>query len=81
MHHFDYRNGRLFCEDVPLDAIADAVGTPCYVYSTATLERHYKVLADAFEGSKYLIAYSVKACGNIAVVSTLASLGAGADVG
>ena len=80
MHHFHYRDGRLFCEDVALDDIADAVGTPTYVYSTATLERHYNVLANAFEGSKYLIAYSVKACGNIGVVATLARQGAGADV-
>ncbi len=80
MHHFHYRDGRLHCEDVPLDTIADQVGTPCYVYSTATLTRHYNVLADAFDGSKYLIAYSVKACGNIGVAKTLAGLGAGADV-
>lgn len=80
MHHFDYKDGRLHCEDVPLDKIAEDVGTPCYVYSTATLTRHYNVLAQAFEGSKYLIAYSVKACGNIGVISTLAKLGAGADV-
>ena len=80
MHHFHYRDGRMHCEDVDLAAIADAVGTPTYVYSTATLTRHYNVLADVFEGSKYLIAYSVKACGNIGVVSTLAKLGAGADV-
>ena len=79
MHHFHYRDGRLHCEDVPLDTIADQVGTPCYVYSTATLTRHYNVLADAFDGSKYLIAYSVKACGNIGVAKTLAGLGAGAE--
>ncbi len=80
MHHFSYQNGVLRCEDVSLDAIAQAVGTPCYVYSSATLTRHYNVLAEAFEGSKYLIAYSVKACGNIGVIATLAKLGAGADV-
>ena len=80
MHHFDYKQGRLHCEDVPLDAIADDVGTPVYVYSTATLTRHYNVLAQVFEGSKYLIAYSVKASGNIGVIKTLAELGSGADV-
>ncbi len=80
MHHFNYVDGRLHCEGVPLEDIAREVGTPTYVYSTATLERHYKVLSEAFDGSKYLIAYSVKACGNIGVVSTLAKLGAGADV-
>lgn len=80
MHHFNYVDGRLHCEGVSLEEIANQVGTPTYVYSTATLERHYKVLSEAFEGSKYLIAYSVKACGNIGVVATLAKLGAGADV-
>lgn len=80
MHHFNYVDGRLHCEGVDLEDIANQVGTPTYVYSTATLERHYKVLSEAFEGSKYLIAYSVKACGNIGVISTLAKLGAGADV-
>nr|HPG89024.1 diaminopimelate decarboxylase [Hyphomicrobium sp.] len=50
MHHFHYVNGRLHAEDVSLSAIADDVGTPFYVYSTATLERHYEVLANAFSG-------------------------------
>ncbi|MEM6627342.1 MAG: diaminopimelate decarboxylase [Pseudomonadota bacterium] len=80
MHHFDYRGGRLHCEDVALDDIADAVGTPVYVYSTATLTRHHGVLADAFKDMSCLIAYSVKANGNLGVVATLAQLGAGADV-
>ena len=80
MHHFDYKQGELHCEDVALSAIADAVGTPAYVYSTATLTRHIRVIAEAFDGLSSLIAYSVKANGNLAVLATLARHGAGADV-
>ena len=80
MHHFEYKSGRLHCEDVPLDAIADAVGTPVYVYSSATLRRHARVIAAAFEGMECLIAYSVKANGNLGVLKTLAAEGCGADV-
>ena len=79
MNHFAYRVGRLHAEDVDLTLLADGVGTPLYVYSTATLERHYRVFADAFPPDA-LIAYSVKANGNLAVLKTLARLGAGADV-
>ena len=79
MNHFAYRDGRLFAEDVDLTALARAVGTPFYCYSSATLERHYRVFADAFPKSA-LIAYSVKANGNLGVLRTLAMLGAGADV-
>ena len=80
MRHFDYQDGEMFAEDVPLRRIAEAVGTPVYVYSTATFERHYSVFADSFADTKSLIAYSVKANSNIAVLATLARLGAGADV-
>jgi len=80
MRHFDFKDGEMFAEDVALREIAEAVGTPAYVYSTATLERHYTVFAKAFEGQETLIAYSVKANSNIAVLATLANLGAGADV-
>jgi diaminopimelate decarboxylase len=80
MHHFDYRDGRLHCEEVDLAKLADAVGTPCYVYSTATLQRHARVIAAAFEGQDCLIAYSVKANSNLAVLATLAAEGCGADV-
>lgn len=79
MNHFDYRDGALFCEDVPLEEIANAVGTPAYVYSSATLERHYHVFKEAFAPRDPLVAYAVKANGNIAVIATLAKLGAGAD--
>ncbi|MEM7004335.1 MAG: diaminopimelate decarboxylase [Pseudomonadota bacterium] len=80
MHHFHYRNGTLHCEDVDLAAIAETVGSPVYVYSTATLRRHAQVIAGVFDGLDCLIAYSVKANGNIGVLGTLAAEGYGADV-
>ncbi len=79
MNHFEYRDGRLHAEDVDLKVLAEEVGTPFYCYSSATLERHYRVFAGAFPKGT-LIAYSVKANGNLAVLKTLAKLGAGADV-
>jgi diaminopimelate decarboxylase len=80
MHHFDYRAGVLHAEAVDLPALADAVGTPFYCYSSATIERHYKVFAGAFSGAGALICYALKANSNQAVIATLAKLGAGADV-
>jgi diaminopimelate decarboxylase len=79
MNHFRYRDVVLHAEDVALDALAEKVGTPFYCYSSATLERHYQVFAGALPGDS-LIAFSVKANGNLAVLKTLARLGAGADV-
>jgi diaminopimelate decarboxylase len=82
MNHFEVRDGELACEGVSLAAIAEAVGTPVYVYSTATLERHYTVFRDAMAGigrGEPLIAYAVKANSNLSVLKTLADLGAGAD--
>ena len=80
MHHFDYRDGRLYAEDVDVAALAEEVGTPFYLYSEATLRRHVRVFAKAFEGADPLIAFSVKANSNLAVLRILASEGAGADV-
>ncbi|MEM9668147.1 MAG: diaminopimelate decarboxylase [Pseudomonadota bacterium] len=80
MHHFHYRNGSLHCEEVDLADIVEAVGTPVYVYSTATLRRHARVIATVFEGMDCLIAYSVKANGNVGVLATLGKAGCGADV-
>ncbi|MGN6117527.1 MAG: diaminopimelate decarboxylase [Nitrobacter sp.] len=80
MRHFDYRDGVLHAEDVNLAALAEAVGTPFYCYSTATLERHYRVFADAFAGVDHLVCYAMKANSNQSVLRTLAKLGAGADV-
>ncbi|MBW8709230.1 MAG: diaminopimelate decarboxylase [Alphaproteobacteria bacterium] len=79
MNHFQYKDGVLCAEGVRLDALAQKVGTPFYCYSTATLERHYKVFAAAVPAGS-LVAYAVKANGNMAVLRTLARLGAGADV-
>src|SRR6266566_726196 len=80
MNHFDYRNGVLHAEAVDLSELADAVGTPFYCYSTATLERHYRVFSDAFADQKALVCYAMKANSNQSVLRTLAKLGAGADV-
>jgi diaminopimelate decarboxylase len=79
MNHFAYRSGVLHAEDVDIAALAEKVGTPFYCYSTATLERHYRVFEAALPKGT-LIAFSVKANGNLAVLRTLAKLGAGADV-
>jgi diaminopimelate decarboxylase len=80
MNHFDYRNGVLHAEAVSLADLAQAVGTPFYCYSTATLERHYRVFSEAFAGEKVVVCYAMKANSNQSVVRTLARLGAGADV-
>ncbi|HEY4995140.1 MAG TPA: diaminopimelate decarboxylase [Aestuariivirga sp.] len=80
MHHFAYKSGILHAEDVNLVELANDVGTPFYCYSTATIERHYKVLDEAFKGTEHTICYAVKANSNQAVIKTLAALGAGMDV-
>ena len=80
MHHFAYRDGVLHAEAVNLATLADAVGTPFYCYSNATIERHYKVFAGAFADVDALVCYAMKANSNQAVIATLARLGAGADV-
>ncbi len=82
MNHFHYRNGLLHAEDVAIPEIAALVGTPFYLYSTATLTRHYRVFADALaaEGLRATVCFAVKANANLSVLRTLANLGAGADV-
>jgi len=80
MDHFLHRGGVLHAEDVPLPEIASAVGTPFYVYSAATLTRHYRVLQEALEGMPHLICYAMKANSNLAVLRLMANLGAGMDV-
>ena len=80
MNHFEYRDGTLHAEDVSVAEIAAAVGTPFYCYSSATLERHYRVFADAFADLDAMVCYAMKANSNQAVLTTLARLGAGADV-
>jgi diaminopimelate decarboxylase len=80
MDHFLYRDGTLHAEDVPLPEIAEAVGTPFYVYSTATLTRHYQLFKDALDGVPNMVCYAMKANSNQAVLKVLADLGAGMDV-
>jgi len=80
MHHFTYKDKRLYCENVPIAKIVEAVGTPFYLYSYATLKRHYLAFAAAFEGVKKLICYSAKANTNLAVLKLFATLGCGLDI-
>jgi diaminopimelate decarboxylase len=80
MDFFRYRDGELYCEDVPAEKIAAEVGTACYVYSKATFLRHYRQIAEAFAPLKATICYSVKSCGNINILKLLASEGCGFDV-
>lgn len=80
MHHFDYRNDDLYCEDVPLKRIAEEFGTPCYVYSHSTLTRHFQALDEPFASVPHFTCYSVKACSNIAILRLIANLGGGFDI-
>ncbi|HXZ16653.1 MAG TPA: diaminopimelate decarboxylase, partial [Roseiarcus sp.] len=80
MRHFAYRDGVLGAEDVPLPDIGQAVGTPFYCYSHATIERHFRVFCEAFAGQDAFVAYAMKANSNQAILRTLAALGAGMDV-
>ncbi|MBK1640646.1 diaminopimelate decarboxylase [Chromatium okenii] len=80
MDHFIARAGILYAEDVPLTAIADRFGTPCYVYSRATLERHWRAFDRAFRDRRHLICFAVKANANLAVLNVLARLGSGFDI-
>ena len=80
MDHFLYRDGALHAEDVPVAEIAAAVGTPFYVYSTATLLRHFQLFDEALEGLDHLVCYAMKAASNQAILKTLAQAGAGMDV-
>lgn len=80
MDHFEYRDGRLFAEDVDLTALAADHGTPCYVYSAATITRHYRVFDEALGSHPHLICYAVKANSNLGVLGLLADLGSGFDI-
>jgi diaminopimelate decarboxylase len=80
VNHFRYRAGALYAEGVPLTKVADAVGTPTYVYSTATLERHFRVLSDTFGGEPHLVCYSVKASSNVSLLRLFVRLGSGFDI-
>jgi len=80
MHHFHYRDNRMFCEDVPVLEIAENVGTPFYLYSHATLRHHFLTFQKAFEGVPHLICFSAKSNSNLAVLRLFASLGGGLDI-
>lgn len=80
MDYFNYRDGVLYAEDVPLSRIADEHGTPCYVYSKATFERHFRAYTEALGSHPHVICYAVKANSNLAVLGLLAKLGAGFDI-
>jgi len=80
MNHFKYRENALYCEDVPVKEIAARIGTPFYLYSHATLKRHFQVFNEAFEGVEKLICYSAKANTNLAVLKLFADLGCGLDI-
>ncbi len=80
MDYFDYRNGRLFAEELELAALAAEYGTPCYVYSRATIERHWHAFDTALSGQPHLVCYAVKANSNLAVLNLMARLGSGFDI-
>jgi diaminopimelate decarboxylase len=80
MDHFEYKNGQLYAEQVALSDIAGQVGTPCYVYSRATLERHWNAFNTAFGDYPHQICYAVKANGNLAILNLLTRLGSGFDI-
>ena len=80
MNHFEYHGGRLFAEEVDVLRIAEEMGTPCYVYSRATLERHWRAFDSMFAGNDHLVCYAVKANSSLAVLNVLAQLGSGFDI-
>ena len=80
MHYFTYKNGELYCEEVPIKKIVEEVGTPVYIYSAKTIRRHFQVFDKSFKDINHLVCYSVKANSNIAVLSLLRKLGSGADI-
>ncbi len=80
MHHFHYKGDQLYCEDVPIIKVAEDVGTPFFLYSTATLERHYQAFEEALKDTDHLVCYSVKANSNLAILSLFAQLGSGFDI-
>ena len=80
MHHFHYRGEDLYCEEVPIAALTEEVGTPCYLYSHATLTRHFRVFNEAFQAIPHLICFAAKANANLAILNLFAAMGGGADV-
>ncbi len=80
MHHFEFRDGKLFAEEVPVTELAEQYGTPLYVYSAATFKRHFQAFDSAFEGLDHMTCYSVKANSNLSILKMLAEEGAGMDI-
>src|SRR4029078_1552762 len=80
MHNFEYRQGELYCEQVPVSRIAKEAGTPCYVYSHATLIRHIRGYDSAFKSVPHLIAFAMKANSNLAILRLMAKEGSGVDI-
>ena len=80
MHHFEYRGGELYAENVPVATLAATYGTPLYIYCAATLRRHFHAFDSAFDGLAHMTCFSVKANSNLAVLKTLAGEGAGVDI-
>jgi diaminopimelate decarboxylase len=80
MHHFNYRDNELYCEDVAIQKIAEKIGTPFYLYSHATLKRHYTAFDDAFKGVDRLVCYSAKANASLAILKLMKHLGSGLDI-
>jgi diaminopimelate decarboxylase len=80
MHFFHYQDDGLFCENVPVQRICDEVGTPVFIYSRATLERHFKIFQQPFSNIDHLICYSMKACSNLTILRIFGNFGAGMDI-
>ena len=80
MHYFTYINDELYCEDVPIRKICEEFGTPAFVYSKATLQRHFEVFKSSFESIDHLVCFSVKACSNLAVIRLFSDMGSGMDI-
>ena len=80
MHYFEYKKGELYCEDVALKDLAENVGTPTYIYSQKTIERHFQAYQSGFQNTDHLICYSVKANSNLSILRLLGEMGAGFDI-
>lgn len=80
MHHFSYKNGELYCEQVPVRRIVGEFGTPIFIYSRNTLERHFKIFEEPFSNVPHLICFSMKACSNLAILRIFSNLGGGVDI-
>jgi len=80
MHHFSYKDGELFCEQVPVNRIVEEYGTPIFIYSRGTLQRHYKIFEEPFSTVPHVICFSMKACSNLAILKIFSNLGGGVDI-